>query len=107
MFKVSFALNKINLTAVVIYPTHPRNNTVRYDNINMLINIFFFSIIDELDTSLRTILGVYFLVATLTVCAVAIRLNTVICFVLRYITPKRELLIKQKQRMCNFEINSF
>ncbi|XP_073948863.1 uncharacterized protein isoform X2 [Choristoneura fumiferana] len=39
-------------------------------------HIILCNVIDELATSLRTILGVYFLVATLTVCAVAVRLNT-------------------------------
>nr|AXF48781.1 odorant receptors OR32 [Lobesia botrana] len=34
------------------------------------------TVINELDSSLRNILGVYFLVATLTVCSVAVRLNS-------------------------------
>uniref|UniRef100_A0A0K8TUU3 Odorant receptor n=1 Tax=Epiphyas postvittana TaxID=65032 RepID=A0A0K8TUU3_EPIPO len=39
-------------------------------------HIILCNVINELGSTLRTILGVYFLVATLTVCSVAVRLNT-------------------------------
>lgn len=44
-----------------------------------LLHLFpFFSTCDELSKLLQNILGVYFSVATLTLCSVAVRLNSVI-----------------------------
>lgn len=43
----------------------------------LYISKFYFRTVEELDKLVKDILGVYFLVTTLTLCSVAFRLNTV------------------------------